>query len=163
MNHVLNVFNIYSINLLRFGQFSFCSPSAGGTVLRKMMEFHHPLDFSLYDSPWVLFTSGRGWQKTDGTAPSSSLKTWFSCKGLQLFFGLGMNKGWSSTLNPLPLARVFWIGLAYMGWFLWAGLCASYKMEINNTCLPWVFISHGLLLVNILGFFIDTCNGPSGN
>ena len=29
--------------------------------------------------------------------------------------------------------------------------------------LPWVFIPHGLLLVNIFGFFIDTCNGPLVN
>ena len=86
-----------------------------------------------------------------------------SLVGVSLFFWLGMNKGWLSTLDPLPLVGVFWIGLAYMGWFLWAGLYASYKMDINNTCLPWVFIPHGFLLVNILGFFIDTHNGPLGN
>ena len=39
----LECFNIYSINLLKFG-FSF--PSAGGAVLRKMMESLHPFDFS---------------------------------------------------------------------------------------------------------------------
>ena len=74
-----------------------------------------------------------------------------------------MNKGYLSTLNPLPLAGVFCIGLAHMGWFVWVKLCASYKMDISNTCLPWAFISHRLLLVNTLGFFINTCNGPLGN
>ena len=29
--------------------------------------------------------------------------------------------------------------------------------------LPWAFISHGLLLVNIFGSFINICNGPLGN
>ena len=86
-----------------------------------------------------------------------------SLVGVSSVFWLEVNKGWLSTLHPLRLGGVFWIGLAYMGYFLWARLCASYKMDINNTCLPWVFIPHGLLLVNTLGFFIDTCNGRLGN
>ena len=69
-----------------------------------------------------------------------------------------MKKGWLSTLNPFPLAGVFWIGLAYMGWFLWARLYTPHKMDINNTCLPWAFIPHGLLLVNSVsedfGFYV---------
>ena len=64
-----------------------------------------------------------------------------------------MKKGQLSTLNPLPIVGVFWVGLAKMGWFVWARLCASSKMDINNTCLPWAFIPHGLLLVNTLGSF----------
>ena len=27
---------------------------------KEYLEFHHPLDFSSYDSPLALFTSGRG-------------------------------------------------------------------------------------------------------
>ena len=60
-----------------------------------------------------------------------------SLVGSLVVFWLGMNKGWSSTLNPLPPFGVFWTGLAYMGWFLWARFCESYKMDIKNTCLPW--------------------------
>ena len=101
MNHVLNIFNIYSINLLRFGLLGFSFPSIGGIVLRKTIEFHHPLDFSWYDSPWALFTSTRGWQKIDGTTPNSSSKAWFSCRGSLVVFWLRMNKGWLPTFNPL--------------------------------------------------------------
>ena len=35
--------------------------------------------------------------------------------------------------------------------------------EHQQHMLPWVFIPRGLLLVNIFGFFIDTCNWPLGN
>ena len=59
------------------------------------------------------------------------------------FFLLGMNKGYS----PLPSAGVF----------------CSHGLSCVHI-LPWVFIPHGLLLVNIfLGYFINTCNGPLGN
>ena len=36
--------------------------------------------------------------------------------------------------SPLPFVGVLGIGLAHVGWSLWAGLCLSYKMDINNTC-----------------------------
>ena len=123
------------------------------------MEFHHPLGSSSYNSPWALFMSSREWQKTNVTAPSSSSKAWFSCRGLQLPFRLGMNKGWLSTLTLLSLVGTFWIGLAYLGWFLQARLCASYKMDINNTCLSRAFIPHGLSLVDTLVFFLQWAFG----
>ena len=108
MNHVLNVFNIYIINLLKFGWFGFSSPSARGVLLRKMMESYHPLNFSWYDSSWALFTLGKGWQKTNRTTPSSSSKAWFSCRGLYLFLWLGMNKGWLPTFKPLAGIFLDW-------------------------------------------------------
>ena len=58
-----------------------------------------------------------------------------------------MNKGWLSTLNPLPFADVFWIGLVLLGQVV------CILQNSHNTCLAWVFIPHGLLLVNSLGFF----------
>ena len=89
------------------------------------MEFHHPLGSSSYNSHWALFMSSREWQKTNVTAPSS-------CP-LSLFCLLLVPFG-SSLLT-------------------WAGLCASYKMDINNTCLLWAFIPHGLSLVDTFVFF----------
>ena len=68
-------------------------------------------------------------------------------------FWLGMNKDCLPTLNPLPPTSVFFLGL-----LTWAG-------SLGLSCvhmLPWAFILHGLLLVNILGFFINTCNGLLG-
>ena len=93
------------------------------------MEFHHPLGSSSYNSHWALFMSSREWQKTNVTAPSSC------------------------PLSLLSLVGAFWIELANLGWFLWTGLRASYKMDINNTCLPWAFIPHGLSLVDTFVFF----------
>ena len=106
MNHVLNVFYIYSLNFLRFG----------GTVLRKMMEFHHSLDFSWYHSPRALFTSSKGWQKADRTDPSSSSKTWFSCRGLQLYFG----QGWTRAGCSLSILCLL-LGFFGLGLLTWAG------------------------------------------
>ena len=68
-----------------------------------------------------------------------------------------MDKGWLPTPNHLPSANVFWAGLVLLGQVV------CILQNGHNTCLPWVFIPHGLLLVNSLGFFIDTCNGPLGN
>ena len=136
----MNVFNIYSINLLRF---SFNSPSTGGIVLRKMMESLHPFDFSWCDSPWALFTSSRGWQKTDGTALSPFSKAWFPCiESLVALFGYE----WIRVVCLLSFASCwcFLLRLAHMGW-------------VVCTCC------HGLLLVNIFGFFINICNRPLGN
>ena len=47
-----------------------------------MMESLYPFDFSWYDSPSTLFTSGRGCQKIDGTALSPFSKAWFPCMSL---------------------------------------------------------------------------------
>ena len=78
------------------------------------MEFHYPLDFSRYHSPRALFTLGRGWQKSDGTAPSSSWKTWFSCRGLQLYFGQGwIRVGFSLSILYLLLGS---LGLGLLRW-----------------------------------------------
>ena len=63
-------------------------------------------------------------------------------------FWLGMNKDCLPTL--LCLLLVF---------FAWA---CSHGLGCVHI-LPWAFIPHGLLLVNILGFFINTCNGSLGN
>ena len=62
-------------------------------------------------------------------------------------FWLEMNKGCLPTL--LCLLLVF---------FAWA--CSHGLGYVH--ILPWVFIPHGFLLVNILGFFIDTHNGSLG-
>ena len=70
--------------------------------------------------------------------------------------------GWLPTLNPLPLAGVFLVWACLHG-LVPLGQVVCILQNSHNTCLPWVFIPHGLLLVNSLGFFIDTCNGPSGN
>ena len=68
MNYFLNVFYIQSIDLLRFGKLGYCFPSARDIVLRKMMKFHHPLDFSYYYNLWALFMSDRERQKVNGTS-----------------------------------------------------------------------------------------------
>jgi len=56
-------------------------------------------------------------------------------------FWLGMNKGWLSTLTLLSLIGAFWIGLAYLGWFLWAGFWISsigtWAFDIANE--DWAF------------------------
>ena len=46
---------------------------------KKMMEFHHLLNFNWCYKPRVLFTSGREWPQADRIASSSFLRTWFSC------------------------------------------------------------------------------------
>ena len=46
---------------------------------KRMMEFHHLLNFSWCYKPRVLFTSGREWPQADGITSSSSLRTWLSC------------------------------------------------------------------------------------
>ena len=48
--------------------------------------------------------------------------------------------------------------------FAWA--CSLLHEILEFDCvhkLPWAFIPQGLLLVNIFGFLINTCNGPLGN
>ena len=117
MNHILNVFEIYDIDLLRFGKLGFRSPSVGDIVLRKMIKLHHPLDFSWYHNLWALFTSGRGRQKVDGTTYSLFSKTWLSCRGLYLYLGQGWTRGKLVVyFSSLPLLEFFGSGL-----LMWAG------------------------------------------
>ena len=131
MNHILNIFSIFNINLLDFEQFGFSSPFAGGAVLGKMIEFHHSLDFSWCDSPWALFTSGGGWQKIEGTTFIHSQRLGSLVWVLSCSFWLGLNRGCS----PLPST----------------GVSCSHGL-ICVHLLPWVFIPLGLLLVNIFFF-----------
>ena len=63
-------------------------------------------------------------------------------------FWLRMNKGCLPTL--------LYLLLVFFAWAYSHGLGCVHM-------LPWAFIPHGLLLVNIFGFFINTCNGPLGN
>ena len=145
MNHVLNIFYVYCIDLLRFGQLGFSSPSVGDIVLRKMIKFHHPLDFSWYHNLWALFTSGRGWQKVDGTTSSSSSKTWFSCKGLQLYLGQGWTRAGCLSSVLYLLLESFGLGL-----LMWAGPfglgCVHPTKSASTTHVamgfhpPWTFI-----------------------
>ena len=128
MNHVLNILSIFNINLLEFEQFGFSSPSAGGAVLGKMMEFHHSLGFSWRNSPWALFTSGGGDRKLGGQPLVHSQRLGSLVWVPNYSFWLGLNKSYSS----LPSASV----------------SCSHGLSCVRM-LPSVFIPHGLLLVNI--------------
>ena len=110
------------------------------------MEFHHPLDFSWYHNPQAPFTSGKGWQKFDGTATSSSSKTWFSCRGLQLHFG----QRWIRAGCPLSILCLL-LGSFGLGLVTWAGSfglgCVHPTKWISTTHVAmgfhssWTFIS----------------------
>ena len=63
-----------------------------------------------------------------------------------------MNKGRLPTLNHLPPAGVFFVWACLHG-LVPLGQVVCILQNSHNTCLPWVFIPHGLLLVNSLGFF----------
>ena len=51
---------------------------------------------------------------------------------------------WAYSPGLVPLGRVVCI------------------LQNQQHMLPWAFLPHGLLLVNILWVFIDTCNGSFG-
>ena len=71
---------------------------------------------------------------------------------LGLFFGLELCSILALLVGP------------HDPFFAWA--CSLLHEILGFDCvhmLPWAFIPHGLLLVNIFGFFINTCNGSLGN
>ena len=57
----------------------------------------------------------------------------------------------------------FGLGLLTKAVSFGPGCVPPTKMDINNTCLPWVFHSSWTFISKYFGFFIDTCNGPLGN
>ena len=144
MNHVLNIFSIFfNINLSEFEQFGFSSPSVGGAIFgeddRVSSFFRLQLMWQSLGTihiRWGVIEKLRG----QPLVHSQKLGSLVWVPSL-LFFLLGLNKGYS----PLP----------------YAGVSCSHGLSCVRM-LSWVFIPHGLLLVNIffLGFFINTCNGP---
>ena len=104
------------------------------------MKFHHPLDFSWYYKPRVLFTSGREWPKVDGTTSSSSLRTWFSCYTL-----VRDEQGLFCLFSILCLL----LGSLRLGLFIWASSfgsgCVHPTKSTTNVVMgfpsSWTFIS----------------------
>ena len=157
MNHVLIVFNIYSINLLS---------------LDNLVSAPLPLEVQSWErwwNPFILLTltdmttlghcshQAKGGRKLMGQPLVHSQRlgslVWVS----SCSFWLGMNKGWLPTFKPLA-GGPFWAGtllhFSTFSWATWPFLCLglfltswdswAYKMGIKDMFCHGFFTPHGL-------------------